>query len=118
MKSDLPYLGHIADSIAAIEAYVVNGRDTFMRERLIQDAVIRNFEVIGEAASRLSPTIRDQPGLPWGKIIAFRNRLIHGYWSVDLVLVWDVVANELPKLKAEVTRLLAELSGSSQSPHS
>ena len=47
MKSDLPYLGHIADSIAAIEAYVAGGRDTFMKEQLIQDAVIRNFEVIG-----------------------------------------------------------------------
>lgn len=62
MKSDLPYLGHIADSIAAIEAYVVGGRDPFMKERLIQDAVIRNFEVIGEAASHLSPKVRDQPG--------------------------------------------------------
>jgi uncharacterized protein with HEPN domain len=118
VKSDLPYLGHIADSIAAIEAYVAGGRDTFMKERLIQDAVIRNFEVIGEAASRLSPTSRDQPELPWGKIIAFRNRLIHGYWSVDLLLVWDVVVNELPKLKAEVTRLLAELSGPSRSARS
>jgi uncharacterized protein with HEPN domain len=86
-----------------------------MKERLIQDAVIRNFEVIGEAASRLSPTVRDRPGLPWSKIIAFRNRLIHGYWSVDLLLVWDVVASELPKLKTEVARLLAELSNPSRS---
>ena len=54
VKSDLPYLGHISDSIAAIESYVVDGRDRFMRERLIQDAVIRNFEIIGEAANRLS----------------------------------------------------------------
>jgi uncharacterized protein with HEPN domain len=44
-------------------------------------------------------------------VIAFRNRLIHGYWSIDLVLVWDVVANDLPLLKAEVSRLLTELSG-------
>jgi uncharacterized protein with HEPN domain len=56
VRSDLPYLGHIADSITAIEAYVANGRDTFLRERMIQDAVIRNFEVIGEAAGRLSET--------------------------------------------------------------
>ena len=54
VKTDLPYLGHIADSIAAIETYVGGGRAMFMKERLIQDAVIRNFEVIGEAASRLS----------------------------------------------------------------
>ena len=77
MKSDLPYLGHISDSIEAIESYVVDGRDRFMRERLIQDAVIRNFEIIGEAASRLSAELRSRENVPWGKIIAFRNRLIH-----------------------------------------
>jgi uncharacterized protein with HEPN domain len=108
VKSDLPYLGHIADSIAAIESYVAGGRDVFMSTRLVQDGVIRNFEIIGEAASRLSPALRSRSGAPWDKIIAFRNRLIHGYWSVDLLLVWDVIANDLPVLKGEVTRLLAE----------
>jgi len=110
VKSDLPYLGHISDSIEAIESYVVDGRDRFMRERLIQDAVIRNFEIIGEAANQLSAELRGQAGLPWSRIIAFRNRLIHGYWSVDLLLVWDVVENDLPLLKDEVHRLLAALS--------
>ena len=56
MKSDRPYLEHIADSIAAIERYVAGGRDVYLQERLIQDAVIRNFEVIGEAATHLSAT--------------------------------------------------------------
>jgi uncharacterized protein with HEPN domain len=76
MKSDLPLLGHIADSIAAVESYTAAGRDAFLADRLTQDAVIRNFEIIGEAASRLSATIRNRPGIPWRKIIAFRNRLI------------------------------------------
>lgn len=110
MRSDLPYLGHVADSITAIEAYVANGRDVFLQERMIQDAVIRNFEVIGEAANRLSDAARQGDGVPWARIIAFRNRLIHGYWSIDLVLVWDVIVNDLPKLKAEVSRLLNETS--------
>jgi uncharacterized protein with HEPN domain len=110
VKSDLPYIEHIFDSISAIESYVAGGRAIFMRERLIQDAVIRNFEIIGEAAGRLSPELREQEGVPWAKIIAFRNRLIHGYWSVDLLLVWDVVANDLPVLKNEVSRWLANLS--------
>jgi uncharacterized protein with HEPN domain len=77
---------------------------------MIQDAVIRNFEVIGEAANRLSDAARQGDGVPWARIIAFRNRLIHGYWSIDLVLVWDVIVNDLPKLKAEVSRLLNETS--------
>jgi len=111
VKSDRPYLGHIADSIAAIESYVAGGRETFLQERLIQDAVIRNFEIIGEAAGRLSAELRSRENVPWGRIIAFRNRLIHGYWSVDLLLVWDVVTNDLPLLKDEVRRLLAPSSG-------
>ncbi|HEX6441741.1 MAG TPA: DUF86 domain-containing protein [Stellaceae bacterium] len=111
MTSDLPFLGHIADSIAAIESYTANGRDTFLADRLIQDAVIRNFEIIGEAAGRLSASARGSPGAPWRKIIAFRNRLIHAYWSIDLLLVWDVIENDLPSLKGEVSRLRTQLSG-------
>jgi uncharacterized protein with HEPN domain len=110
MKSDLPFLGHIADSIAAIERYTAGERDAFLADRLVQD-VIRNFEIIGEAASRLSAAMRNQPGAPWRKIIAFRNRLIHAYWSIDLPLVWDVIENDLPPLKAEVRRLLTQSSG-------
>jgi uncharacterized protein with HEPN domain len=110
VKSDLPYLGHIADSIQAIESYVVGGRDDFLRERIVQDAVIRNFEIIGEAANSLSPAARNRSDLAWRKIIAFRNRLIHGYWSVDLLLVWDAIAKDIPVLKQEVIRLIAELS--------
>jgi uncharacterized protein with HEPN domain len=75
---------------------------------MIQDAAIRNFLIIGEAASRLSGSVRTRPGVPWSKIIAFRNRLFHGYWSVDLLLVWDVIRQGLPALRAEVTRLRAE----------
>ena len=108
MKSDLPYLAHIADSIAAIEAYVAGGRESFRHERMIQDAVIRNFEIIGEAANRLSPGTRDGSHAQWERIVAFRNRLIHGYWSVDLTLVWHVIENDLPTLKAEVARLIRE----------
>ena len=108
MKSDLPYLAHIADSIAAIESYVRDGRERFLGERLIQDAVIRNFEIIGEAASKLSTPGRGSSDAQWQKIVAFRNRLIHGYWSVDLVLVWNVIEHDLPLLKAQVDRLIAE----------
>jgi uncharacterized protein with HEPN domain len=109
VKSDRPYLAHIADSIATIESYVAGGRDAFLRERMIQDAVIRNFEIIGEAAGRLSSSMRDASDVSWGEVIAFRNRLIHGYWSVDVRLVWDVIEHELPGLKQAVGRLLAEL---------
>ena len=67
MKTDLPYLGHIADSIAAIESYVIRGRDISMKGQIIQDAVIRNFEIIGEAATRLSPKTCGRPEVPWAR---------------------------------------------------
>jgi hypothetical protein len=67
VKSDTPYLGHIADSIAAIESYVAGGRNAFFSERIVQDAVIRNFEVIGEAANRLSPALKSASHAPWSK---------------------------------------------------
>jgi uncharacterized protein with HEPN domain len=106
VKSDQPFLAHIADSIAAIETYVAGGREAFLRERMVQDAVIRNFEIIGEAAGRLSPAAREASDVSWSEVIAFRSRLIHGYWSVDIRLVWDVIEHELPTLKAAVARLL------------
>ena len=116
MKSDLPYLGHMADSIAAIERYISAGRDAFMAQSIVQDAVVRNFEIIGEAAGRLSPETRNRSALPWSRIVAFRNRLIHAYWSVDLQLVWNVIEHELPALKTEVHRLRSELSAINPKP--
>ena len=109
MRSDLPYLKHIVDSITAIETYVVGGRDVFLAERLIQDAFVRNFEIIGEAAGGLSPAPRDAADIPCGKVIAFRNRLIHSYWNVDPRLVWDVIEHELPVLKDAVKTLLSRM---------
>ncbi|MFO1124511.1 MAG: DUF86 domain-containing protein [Methylocystis sp.] len=109
MKSDRLYLEHILDSSRAIETYVAGGKETFLNERMIQDAVIRNFEIIGEAANRLSPELCAATPTPWKRIVAFRNRLIHAYWGVDLLLVWDVIAKELAPLKLEAERLLQKL---------
>ena len=105
MKSDLPYLGHIADSIAAIETYVAEGRTVFMAQRLIQDAVVRNFEIIGEAANHLSPASREGFDEAWRKVIAFRNRLIHGYYQVDPDQVWRVVSEDLLELRRQIQEI-------------
>ena len=67
--------------------------------------------MISKAATRLSPAPHGADGMSWGKAIAFRNRLIHGYWSVDYALVWDVIIDDLPLLKQEVARLVREPSG-------
>jgi uncharacterized protein with HEPN domain len=107
MNDDQTYLGHILDCIKRIEDYTQAGRDAFIASTLIQDAVIRNFEIIGEATKRLSPTFTQaHPEIPWRRIAGFRDILIHKYMGVDIQAVWNAVAHELPPLKAVVTRVL------------
>lgn len=72
-----------------------------------QDAVIRNFEIIGEAAKRLSEGVQIRtPDIPWRRVAGFRDVLIHDYSGVDFEEVWNVIENELPNLKQAVTYLL------------
>jgi uncharacterized protein with HEPN domain len=104
------YLAHILESIARIETYVAQGKDSFFKEPLIQDAVIRNFEVIGEAAKRIPDSFRQaNPGIPWRSLASFRDVLIHQYEGVSLLRVWQVIENELPKLKESIASLLPPL---------
>ena len=71
--------------------------------------MIRNFEVIGEAARRLSEDVRQQnPQVPWAQVIAFRNLLIHVYDQVSLQRVWEIIERDLPPLKAQIAALLAQ----------
>jgi uncharacterized protein with HEPN domain len=79
----------------------------FEASRLHQAAVIRCLEIIGEAASKVSPAFRDaHPGIPWRLMADMRNRLIHGYGDVRLDVVWDVVANHAPSLIAALRPLV------------
>ncbi len=78
MKDDTVYLKHIRDAIARIESYTTGGRKTFYRDTMVQDAVIRNLEVIGEAVKNLSLDLRRRfPAIPWRSITALRKVLIH-----------------------------------------
>jgi uncharacterized protein with HEPN domain len=98
------------ECIGRIESYVAKGKDSFFREPLIQDAVIRNFEVIGEAAKRIPDTYRlANPSIPWRSLAAFRDVLIHQYEGVNPTRVWQVIEKELPRLKAAISALLPPL---------
>ena len=109
MTSDpLVFLQDILDSIDLIECYTQNLTEpAFLSSQEKQDAVIRRLEVIGEATRNLPAEFTGaHPGIPWGRIVAMRNRLAHAYASVDLKLTWAVVVNDLPILKREVLALV------------
>ena len=109
MKDDAVYLKHILDAVKKIESYTSGGRKTFFQNTLIQDAVIRNLEIIGEAVRNLPAEFRRRhPEVPWRSITALRNVLIHEYFGVELEIVWRVVKRRLPSLKRYVEMLLAK----------
>jgi len=96
----------VLEAIEAIRDFTADGRDDFMADRKTQSAVIRQLEIIGEAVKRLSAeTIAADPAVPWRQIAGARDRLIHGYFQVDLEAVWAMVAQDLPELEARVRAL-------------
>lgn len=109
MKRDSVYLSHIRDATRRIQEYTQGGQTAFMDSALIQDAVIRNLEIIGEATKALSPEFRAKhPSIPWSSMAGMRDVLIHGYMGVDLEIVWDVVSVRLNPIVEEIEQLLGE----------
>ena len=107
-KYDAVYLNHILDAISQIESYTADlSYETFTQDRLVQDGVIRQLEIIGEACRALSSEFRAQnPDLPWNQIVGLRNRLIHAYFDINLGIIWDIVQADLPPLKSRIRALL------------
>jgi uncharacterized protein with HEPN domain len=107
MRDDKLYLLNILECINQIQEYATDNRDYFMSDRKTQDAVIRNFEIIGEATKQVSQGLRDvHPEIPWRRMAGFRDVLIHNYLGVDISEVWQIVQNELKSLKSNITLIL------------
>jgi uncharacterized protein with HEPN domain len=106
------YLGHMLEAIHRINAYVTGlDRVAFDADTRTQDAVIRNLEVIGEAARNIQHDpdfVAAHPEVPWALAYRMRNALSHGYADIDLGTVWNTARTNLPKLASQ---LLALLSG-------
>lgn len=115
MKDNRLYLSNIAECVERIETYTVDGYKAFMQTRMIQDAVIRNLEIIGEATKRLSQDVRQAyPEIRWQQVAGLRDVLIHGYLHVDLDEVWGIVEQNLPDLKIQIAAILQELAEESR----
>ena len=109
MKDDRLYLEHIREAILKIASYSDGGWKAFSANPMAQDAVLRNFEIIGEAAKRLSDASKSRrPDIPWREIAGFRDVLIHNYMGVNLLRVWNVIEKNLPQLQRAVDDILKD----------
>lgn len=86
--------------------------EAFVADRRTQLSIVKSIEIVGEAASRVDDEIRQaHPAIPWQDIVGMRNRLVHGYFDIDLRLVWDTVGTDLPELIGQLEGLLPKDEG-------
>ncbi len=111
------YLGHMLDAVGQIQTYT-RGKTApdFLSDRFLQDAVVRNVEILGEASRNLLTSVPDAgekyPGIPFTAICAMRNQLSHGYFAIDLDVVWKVIERDVPALRKELEAVIATIDKS------
>lgn len=103
-KDDTVYLRHMKDAIDKIIRYVgAMNRNEFLKNEMVQDATMRQIEIVGEASKRLSLTFKgNHPEIPWKDIVGMRNKLIHDYMGVDIDAVWDTIEKDIVFLKMQI----------------
>ncbi len=108
-KDNLVYILHMLECIQTINEYV-DDREQFYSTRIVQDAVIRNLQIMSESSQRLSQIVKDSyPAVPWREISGFRNILVHDYLGLDLDVIWSVIEQELPDLESTLTSIKKNL---------
>lgn len=111
VNSDMLKVKDVLHAISLIQSFVQNETvGSFIKSDLLQSAVIRQFEIIGEAGSKISPATQTaHPDIPWRSIKAFRNLLIHEYFKVDAAEVWTTILNDLPGLQEQMVEILSSI---------
>jgi len=108
MRTDTERLADILDAVQRIRRHVkVGDWHRFQQDEVLQSAVLRWFEIIGEASRGLTDQFRhEHPQVPWQEISYMRNRVTHGYFDIDLDIVWNTIMNDLPTLEDAVASWL------------
>ena len=97
-------IGDILLSMERIATYIGEmDQQSFARDTRTVDAVVRNLEIIGEAATRIPEEFKaGHPEVPWRRVVGLRNRIVHEYFGVDIGIVWSVVSHDLPQLRSQI----------------
>lgn len=108
MKSNKEYLNHILEEIIFIfSSCTAVSKEQFMNDPLLQRACVRSIEIIGESVKNISPELKNKyTKIEWKKIAGVRDRLIHGYFSVDYDIVWDIIINKIPELNNHIKEII------------
>jgi uncharacterized protein with HEPN domain len=108
---DRAFLLHIRDALHEVRLFVEGtGYEGFLEDRMMQNAVMRSIEVVGEAARLVSPEFRDaHPDVPWRLMGDFRNKLIHDYFALDLEVIWNTATEDAPMLLAQIEGLVEDV---------
>jgi uncharacterized protein with HEPN domain len=107
-KNDLIRIRHMLDAAREATSFAADKtRADLDTDRMLTLSLVKCIEIIGEAASKVSPVCREEcPRVPWPEITTMRHRLVHGYFDIDLDIVWQTVAEELHPLIAELEQVL------------
>lgn len=107
MRDDRLRFSDMAEAISHIEKYAEQGKHAFETSELIQVWIVHHLQILGEAARGISEeSQKNNPQIPWSKIIGFRNILVHHYFAIDPSEIWQVVVVDIPPLKREIERIL------------
>ena len=110
MRSDRERLLDILEAIEKIERYVSRGKQSFENDEMFQVWMVHHLQVIGEAANRISSETQNRfREAPWGRMIGMRHVLVHGYFEIDLGIVWSVIEKDIPLLKEHIQSMLQDL---------
>jgi uncharacterized protein with HEPN domain len=117
----IEYVGHIVQAIERIEEYTEDlSEQAFQADRMRQDAVIRNLEIVGEASRNLErycpEFLAAYPDLPIIQAYEMRNALSHGYFRVDLQIIWETIQHNLPPLHRRLVEVMNELNPARRTP--
>jgi len=107
MKDDFAYIDHILISIKKIKAFTKDfSKSDFDTNEMVQDAVIRNIEIIGEATKKISEELKSKyKEIPWKEMSGMRDKLIHDYMGIDCDVVWKTITDDIPLIESLIKKI-------------